>query len=100
MGAGRPCEPHGDMPKCARACTRNAIQLARMPCAQWATRISTDSAYMTIDHTCVQHFHPASPRAIGVLQEVTYLNDHLLLGLPHASTMARCWRIKLLGNIH
>ncbi|MNN14715.1 hypothetical protein D3C81_1277920 [compost metagenome] len=57
---------------------------------------------MTIDHILVsEHFHPASPRAIGVLQEVTYLNDHLLLGLPHASDHGQVLaRIKLLGNIH
>ena len=56
---------------------------------------------MTIDHILVsEHFHPASPRAIGAVLDVNYLNDHLLLGLPHASDHGQVLiRIKLLGNI-
>lgn len=100
MGAGAPCEPGMEMR--ARLYDANAIAL-RQDAARHAgyTNIH-DSAYMTIDHILVsEHFHPASPRAIGVLQEVTYLNDHLLLGLPHASDHGQVLaRIKLLGNIN
>ena len=100
MGAGAPCEPGMEMR--ARLYDANAIAL-RQDAARHAgyTNIH-DNAYMTIDHILVsEHFHPASPRAIGVLQEVTYLNDHLLLGLPHASDHGQVLaRIKLLGNIH
>ena len=103
MGAGAPCEPQGVRPEMReRLYDANAIAL-RQDAARHAgyTNIH-DSAYMTIDHILVsEHFHPASPRAIGVLQEVTYLNDHLLLGLPHASDHGQVLaRIKLLGNIH
>ena len=102
MGAGAPCEAQGDAPDMrARLYDANAIQL-RQDAARHAgyTNIH-DSAYMTIDHILVsEHFHAASPRAIGVLQEVTYINDHLLLGLPHASDHGQVLaRIKLLGNI-
>lgn len=99
MGAGAPCEPGMEMRE--RLYDANAIAL-RQDAARHAgyTNIH-DSAYMTIDHILVsEHFHAASPRAIGVLQEVTYLNDHLLLGLPHASDHGQVLaRIKLLGNI-
>ena len=100
MGAGAPCEPGMEMRE--RLYDANAIAL-RQDAARHAgyTNIH-DSAYMTIDHILVsEHFHAASPRAIGMLQEVTYLNDHLLLGLPHASDHGQVLaRIKLLGNIH
>ena len=99
MGAGAPCEPGMEMRE--RLYDANAIAL-RQDAARHAgyTNIH-DSAYMTIDHILVsEHFHAASPRAIGVLQEVTYLNDHLLLGLPYASDHGQVLaRIKLLGNI-
>ncbi|QYG06020.1 endonuclease/exonuclease/phosphatase family protein [Janthinobacterium sp. PAMC25594] len=99
MGAGAPCEPGMEMRE--RLYDANAIAL-RQDAARHAgyTNIH-DSAYMTIDHILVsEHFHPASPRAIGVLQDVTYLNDHLLLGLPYASDHGQVLaRIKLLGNI-
>ena len=99
MGAGAPCEPGMEMRE--RRYDANAIAL-RQDAARHAgyTNIH-DSAYMTIDHILVsEHFHAASPRAIGVLQEVTYLNDHLLLGLPYASDHGQVLaRIKLLGNI-
>ncbi|WP_332859537.1 endonuclease/exonuclease/phosphatase family protein [Janthinobacterium svalbardensis] len=99
MGAGAPCEPGMEMRE--RLYDANAIAL-RQDAARHAgyTNIH-DSAYMTIDHILVsEHFHAASPRAIGVLQDVTYLNDHLLLGLPYASDHGQVLaRIKLLGNI-
>ncbi|MEG0883255.1 MAG: endonuclease/exonuclease/phosphatase family protein [Janthinobacterium sp.] len=99
MGAGAPCEPGMEMRE--RLYDANAIAL-RQDAARHAgyTNIH-DSAYMTIDHILVsEHFHPASPRAIGAVLDVNYLNDHLLLGLPHASDHGQVLiRIKLLGNI-
>ena len=99
MGAGAPCEPGMEMR--ARLYDANAIQLRQDALRHAGYTNIHDSTYMTIDHILVsEHFHPASPRAIGVLQEVTYLNDHLLLGLPHASDHGQVLaRIKLLGNI-
>ena len=102
MGAGAPCELHGDAPDMReRLYDANAIQ-QRQDAARHAgyTNIH-DSAYMTIDHILVsEHFHAASPRAIGVVLDVHYLNDHLLLGLPHASDHGQVLaRIKLLGNM-
>jgi len=41
---------------------------------------------MIIDHVLLsEEFHPASPRAIGAVLDVTYLNDHLLRQKPDAS---------------
>ncbi|NHQ93613.1 endonuclease/exonuclease/phosphatase family protein [Janthinobacterium lividum] len=99
MGAGAPCEAGMEMR--ARLYDANAIQLRQDALRHVGYTNIHDSAYMTIDHILVsEHFHPASSRAIGVLQEVTYLNDHLLLGLPHASDHGQVLaRIKLLGNI-
>lgn len=100
MGAGAPCVAGMEMR--ARLYDANAIQLRQDALRHVGYTNIHDNAYMTIDHILVsEHFHPASPRAIGVLQEVTYLNDHLLLGLPHASDHGQVLaRIKLLGNIH
>lgn len=99
MGAGAPCEPGMEMRE--RLYDANAIALRQDALRHAGYTNIHDSAYMTIDHILVsEHFHPASPRAIGVLQEVTYLNDHLLLGLPQASDHGQVLaRIKLLGNI-
>jgi len=99
MGAGAPCEPGMEMR--ARLYDANAIQLRQDALRHVGYTNIHDSAYMTIDHILVsEHFHAASPRAIGVVQEVSCLNDHLLLGLPHASDHGQVLaRIKLLGNI-
>ncbi|PLY44041.1 endonuclease/exonuclease/phosphatase [Janthinobacterium sp. ROICE36] len=99
MGAGAPCEPGMEMR--ARLYDANAIQLRQDALRHVGYTNIHDSAYMTIDHILVsEHFHAASPRAIGVVQEVRCLNDHLLLGLPHASDHGQVLaRIKLLGNI-
>ncbi|AQR71131.1 endonuclease/exonuclease/phosphatase [Janthinobacterium sp. LM6] len=99
MGAGAPCEAGAEMRE--RLYDSNAIQQRQDALRHVGYTNIHDSAYMTIDHILVsEHFHPASPRAIGVLQEVTYLNDHLLLGLRHASDHGQVLaRIKLLGNI-
>ncbi|MGK5066854.1 endonuclease/exonuclease/phosphatase family protein [Janthinobacterium sp. RT4P48] len=99
MGAGAPSEAGAEMRE--RLFDANAIQL-RQDAARHAgyTNIH-DSAYMTIDHILVsEHFHAAAPRAIGAVQEVVYVNDHLLLGLPYASDHGQVLaRIKLLGNL-
>ena len=103
MGAGAPCESHGDMPEMrARLYDANAIQLRQDALRHVGYTNIHDSAYMTIDHILVsEHFHANSPRAIGVVQEVSCLNDHLLLGLPYASDHGQVlMRVKLLGNIH
>ncbi|WP_219118364.1 endonuclease/exonuclease/phosphatase family protein [Janthinobacterium sp. UMAB-56] len=99
MGAGAPCEPGMEMR--ARLYDANAIQLRQDALRHVGYTNIHDSAYMTIDHILVsEHFHAASPRAIGVVQEVSCLNDHLLLGLPHASDHGQVLaRIRLLGNI-
>ncbi|MED5616509.1 endonuclease/exonuclease/phosphatase family protein [Janthinobacterium sp. P210005] len=99
MGAGAPCEAGAEMRE--RLYDANAIQQRQDALRHVGYTNIHDSAYMTIDHILVsEHFHPASPRAIGVLQEVTYLNDHLLLGLRYASDHGQVLaRIKLLGNI-
>ena len=45
-----------------------------------------DGHYTTIDHILVsEHFNAALPNAIGEVVDVVYLNDHLVLELPHAS---------------
>ena len=100
MGAGAPCEPGMEMR--ARLYDANAIQQRQDALRHVGYTNIHDSAYMTIDHILVsEHFHHASPRAIGVLQEVTYLNDHLLLSLPYASDHGQVLaRIRLLGNIN
>ncbi|MGK5078136.1 endonuclease/exonuclease/phosphatase family protein [Janthinobacterium sp. HLX7-2] len=99
MGAGAPCEAGAEMRERLYDC--NAIQLRQDALRHVGYTNIHDSAYMTIDHILVsEHFHPASPRAIGVVQDVHYLNDHLLLGLPQASDHGQVvTRIKLLGNI-
>lgn len=45
-----------------------------------------DGIFNTIDHILVsKEFHPACPGACGSVQEVLYLNDHVLLRRPEAS---------------
>ena len=102
MGAGAPCEPQGTLPEMReRLYDANAIALRQDATRHAGYTNIHDSAYMTIDHILVsEHFHPASPHAIGQVQEVIYVNDHLLLGQPHASDHGQVLaRIKLLGNI-
>ena len=102
MGAGAPCAPLGDAPDMReRLYDANAIQRRQDGARHAGYTNIHDSAYMTIDHILVsEHFHPASPRAIGAVQDVVYLNDHLLLGLPQASDHGQVLaRLQLLGNI-
>ena len=102
MGAGAPCAPHGDAPDMReRLYDANAIQRRQDGARHAGYTNIHDNAYMTIDHILVsEHFHPASPRAIGAVQDVVYLNDHLLLGLPQASDHGQVLaRLELLGNI-
>src|SRR5450830_1943596 len=79
----------------------NAIQLRQDYLRQAAYTNIHDSNYMTIDHILVsEHFHPASPRAIATVQDVIYLNDHLLQALPQASDHGQVlMRIKLKSNL-
>lgn len=45
-----------------------------------------EGSYETIDHILVSDsFHPASRSAVGEVLAVSYLNDHIALGLPEAS---------------
>jgi endonuclease/exonuclease/phosphatase family metal-dependent hydrolase len=45
-----------------------------------------DGHAMTIDHILLsEDFHPASKNAIGIVQDVIYLNQHLQQALPEAS---------------
>ena len=102
MGAGAPCAPLGDAPDMReRLYDANAIQRRQDGARHAGYTNIHDNAYMTIDHILVsEHFHPASPRAIGAVQDVVYLNDHLLLGLPQASDHGQVLaRLQLLGNI-
>lgn len=79
----------------------NAIQLRQDYLRQAAYTNIHDSNYMTIDHILVsEHFHPASPRAIGQVLDVIYLNDHLLQALPQASDHGQVlMRIRLKSNL-
>ena len=45
-----------------------------------------DGNFETIDHVLVsEEFNPASPHALGEVQEVAYLNDHVIFRSPDAS---------------
>ncbi len=45
-----------------------------------------EGVFNTLDHVLVsKHFHPDWPDAIGAVEEVLYLNDHVQQNLPHAS---------------
>ncbi|WP_308924565.1 endonuclease/exonuclease/phosphatase family protein [Janthinobacterium sp. J1-1] len=103
MGAGAPCEPGADLPEMReRLYDCNAIQLRQDYLRHVGYTNVHDSTYMTIDHILVsEHFHPASPRAIGAVQDVLYVNDHLLQALPQASDHGQVVaRIKLLNIVH
>lgn len=58
-----------------------------------------DGHAMTIDHILLsEDFHPASGNAIGVVQDVIYLNQHLQQALPEASDHGQVLaRIRLYG---
>ncbi|WP_300755517.1 endonuclease/exonuclease/phosphatase family protein [Janthinobacterium sp.] len=105
MGAGAPDETDHEAGQAnnmrERLYDSNAIQLRQDYLRHVGYTNIHDSAYMTIDHILVsEHFHPASPRAIGLVLDVVYLNDHLLQALPQASDHGQVLaRIKLLGNI-
>jgi len=97
MGAGAPSMPGHEMHERLYDC--NAIQQRRDDLRQLRYTNIHDSSNMTIDHVLVsEHFHAASPRAIGVVQDVLYLNDHLLLAMPQASDHGQVLvRIRLRG---
>ena len=84
LGAGAGCEPGRELAE--RMFDSNQIQLRQDYLRHVGYTNIHDGHYMTIDHILVsEEFHRDSPRAIGEVLDVTYLNDHLLLGLPHAS---------------
>ena len=58
-----------------------------------------DGHYSTIDHILVsEEFNPASPRAIGEVLDVIYLNDHLLQERPEVSDHGQVVaRVRLYG---
>jgi endonuclease/exonuclease/phosphatase family metal-dependent hydrolase len=61
-----------------------------------------DGHYSTIDHILVsEEFNPALPTAVGEVVEVSYLNDHLVIGLPEASDHGQVIaRLRLFDEAH
>lgn len=98
LGAGAPCapgaEPQGRLFDC------NQIQLRQDQARHLGYTNVHEGHYMTIDHVLVsEQFHPASPRAIGAVLDVSYLNDHLLLQRPEASDHGQVLvRLRLYGE--
>jgi endonuclease/exonuclease/phosphatase family metal-dependent hydrolase len=63
-----------------------ALQHQRDPLRNVGFSCLHEGHYSTIDHILVsEDFHGDLPNAIGEVVDVVYLNDHLVLGLPHAS---------------
>ena len=84
MGAGAGAEPGAEL--AGRLFDSNQIQLRQDYLRHVDYTIMHEGHYMTIDHILVsEEFHPASPRAIGAVIDVTYLNDHLRQAWPEAS---------------
>jgi endonuclease/exonuclease/phosphatase family metal-dependent hydrolase len=62
------------------------LQLRQDQLRHSAYTIVHEGRGMTIDHVLLsEDFHPASPKAIGAVLDVCYLNDHLLRQKPEAS---------------
>jgi endonuclease/exonuclease/phosphatase family metal-dependent hydrolase len=84
LGAGGACEPGQEAP--GRMFDSRQIQSRRDGLRHVGYTNIHDGHAMTIDHILVSaEFNPAAPGAIGEVLDVTYLNDHLLQELPHAS---------------
>ncbi len=98
LGAGAACEPGEEWR--GRLFDCNQIQLRQDRLRHVGYTIMHDGHYMTIDHILVsEQFNPASPHAIGEVLDVTYLNDHLLLGRPGASDHGQVLaRLRLYGG--
>lgn len=81
---GPDCEPdaqlRGRMFDCAQ------IQLRQDHLRHVGYTTVHEGHYSTIDHVLVsEEFHPQSPRAIGEVMDVTYMNDHLSQQRPETS---------------
>ena len=62
------------------------LQLRQDQLRHTAYTIVHEGRGMVIDHLLLsEEFHPASPKAVGAVLDVTYLNDHLLRHKPDAS---------------
>jgi endonuclease/exonuclease/phosphatase family metal-dependent hydrolase len=62
------------------------LQQRQDPMRHVGFTIVHENNYMTIDHILLsEEFNPALPYAIGVVADVAYLNDHVVLNLPQAS---------------
>jgi endonuclease/exonuclease/phosphatase family metal-dependent hydrolase len=63
-----------------------AIQACNQPRLDPGPTHWRDGNFDTVDHILVsEHFHYASPAAIGDIAAVMHLNDHLALGTPEAT---------------
>ncbi len=82
----------------------DAVQLQKQqdPLRHVGYSLLHDGHYMTIDHILVsEEFNPALPTAVGEVVEVSYLNDHLVLGLPEASDHGQVIaRLRLFDESH
>jgi predicted extracellular nuclease len=98
LGAGAPCAPGAELQ--GRLFDSNQIQLRQDQARHLGYTNVHEGRYMTIDHVLVsEQFHPASPRAIGAVLDVSYLNDHLLLQRPEASDHGQVLvRLRLYGE--
>ncbi|MES2262521.1 MAG: endonuclease/exonuclease/phosphatase family protein [Pseudomonadota bacterium] len=87
-------EMHGRMYDC------NQIQLRQDHLRHVGYTCIHEGHYTTIDHVLVSdHFNPASPRAIGEVFDVTYLNDHLRQERPETSDHGQVLvRLRLRGQ--
>jgi predicted extracellular nuclease len=109
--SARPCIVMGDFNDTADAVTTNIVlggnaALACAPGEEWRGRMFDcaqiqqrqdhlrhvgyttvhEGHYATIDHVLVsEEFNPASPRAIGAVYDVAYMNDHLSQQRPETS---------------
>ncbi|CAN7555024.1 endonuclease/exonuclease/phosphatase family protein [Pseudoduganella sp. LjRoot289] len=82
--AGPACEPGGELRGRMFDCAQ--IQLRQDHLRHVGYTTVHEGQYSTIDHVLVsEEFHPGSPRAIGEVLDVTYMNDHLSQQRPETS---------------
>jgi predicted extracellular nuclease len=85
MGAGKACEP-GEELRGQLFDSRQIQSGGEGGYTDGGYTITHEGRMMTIDHVLVsEEFHRASPRAIGDVLEVSYLNAHLQPQRPEAS---------------
>lgn len=83
-GVGPGCEP-GEQLR-GRMFDSAQIQLRQDHLRQVGYTTVHEGHYSTIDHVLVsEEFHPDSPRAIGAVYDVAYMNDHLSQQRPETS---------------